>query len=133
MFCAHRPFKGSARVVVVRECRRCAGRDSELVGLGFPPPPALRSQDDPAGDLAFTQLIQRLVGMSKRARNHMAAYLPDGSLAEYRLLMRGSGLLALPSESVGNRCSRQASPRLEECRSDGGTQKPCRKLPLRRT
>jgi len=71
------------KVVVVRECGCCAGRDSELVGLGFPPPPALRSQDDPAGDLAFTQLIQRLVGMSKRARNHMAAYLPDGSHGEY--------------------------------------------------
>ena len=67
--------------MVVRKWRRCAGRDSDLVG--FPRPAALGSQDDPAGDLAFSQLIQRLVGFSKRARNHLAAYLPGGSHGEY--------------------------------------------------
>ena len=43
----------------------------------------LGSQNDSAGDLAFAQQIQRLVGFSKRPLNHMATYLPGGSYGEY--------------------------------------------------
>src|SRR3984893_10495245 len=43
----------------------------------------LGSQDDSAGDFAFAQQIQRLVGFSKRPLNHMAAYLPGGCHGEY--------------------------------------------------
>jgi len=43
----------------------------------------LWSQDDSAGDFAFSQQIQRLVSFSKRPLNHMAAYLPGGSHGEY--------------------------------------------------
>jgi hypothetical protein len=42
----------------------------------------LGRQDYSAKDLAFAQPIQRLVGFSKRPRNHMAAYLPGGSHTE---------------------------------------------------
>jgi len=42
----------------------------------------LGSQDDSAGDCAFAQQIQRLVGFSKRPLNHMAAYLPGGGHGE---------------------------------------------------
>src|ERR1700722_2143547 len=43
----------------------------------------LGSQDDSAGDLAFAQQIQSLVGFRKRPLNHMAAYLPVGCHGEY--------------------------------------------------
>src|SRR5438132_14392846 len=67
--------------MVVRKWRRCAGRNSDLVG--FPRPALLGSQDDSAGDFASAQQIQRLVGFSKRQLNHMVEYLPGGSHAEY--------------------------------------------------
>ena len=43
----------------------------------------LGSQDDSAGDFAFAQQIQRLIGLRKRPLNHVAAYLPGGSHGEY--------------------------------------------------
>jgi hypothetical protein len=43
----------------------------------------LGSEGNPAGDLAFAQQIQRLVGFSKRPLHHLAAYLPGSSYGEY--------------------------------------------------
>src|ERR1700758_1207659 len=74
------PFNGG-RAMVVRKWRRCAGRKSDLVG--FPRPALLGSQHDSAGDFAFAQQIERLVGFGKRPLNHMAEYLSGGGHGEY--------------------------------------------------
>jgi len=58
-------------------------RRTKLRSRRIPAASPLGSQDDSAGDFAFAQQIQRLVGFSKRPLNHMAAYLPGGSHGEY--------------------------------------------------
>jgi len=58
-------------------------REKKLRTDRIPAASPLGSQDDSAGDLAFAQQIQSLVGFRKRPLNHMAAYLPVGCHGEY--------------------------------------------------
>ncbi len=69
----------------VGRCATATVRGMELKPRAFAlgQPASMGSQDDPAGDLAFTQLIQYLVGLSKRASNHLALHLPCRSDGEY--------------------------------------------------